>query len=231
MRVLDLGATACSQASVVGVSDEETWALRIRHGAGGAVVERTAVAQGRSLADIRSVCQGGGGGSGRGSCRSRCAGAGCDGDGGTVHVEFLLAVEPGPGEDDIAGRNVGRNVEVKVLQAGVLAALAMGAVALPGCRDLEGIALVDGEADLAGSAVVIADAGEVEVLLAAGGPGGHGGTLRGAEELEVAAAGEGVFTTAAVVGKLEAFVGGIGAVRVVGCTEGWRVVELHVSEG
>ncbi len=107
----------------------------------------------------------------------------------------------------------------------------MGAVALPGGGDLEGLALVDGEADLAGAAVVVADAGHVEVLLAARGPAGDGGTLGRAEELEVAAAGVGVFTPAAVVGELEALVGGVGAVRVVFCGEGRRVDELHVSEG
>jgi len=158
------------------------------------------------------------------------AGAGCDGNGSTIHVELLLAVEPGPSEDDVAGRDVSRHGEVKVLLADVLDALAVGAVALPGCSDLEGAAFVDREADLTGSTVVVADAADVEVLLAAGGPGGYWSTLGRAEELEVATAGVGVFAAAAVVGELEAVICRVGSVRVVGSHEGGRVVELHVSK-
>ena len=55
--------------------------------------------------------------------------------------------------------------------------------------------------------------------------------MGGAEELEVAAAGERVFAAAAVEWELEAVVGGVGAVRIVGCAEGGGIVELHVSEG
>ena len=165
------------------------------------------------------------------SGRSRSgAGAGCDGDGSAVHVELLLAVEPGPSEDDIAGWDVSGDCEVKVLLADVLRALAVGTVALPGCSDLEGVAFVDREADLTGSTVVVADAAEVEVLLTAGGPGGYWGTLGRAEELEIATARVGVFAAAAVVRELKAVIGRVGSVRVVGCHEGGRVVELHVSE-
>lgn len=232
--VFDLGDATHGRAAVVGVGDEEIGTLGVRDGSrGGAVGQRAAVAQVGCLAGARRSGQVGGyGRRGRGSgWGGGGAIAGVDGDGSAVHVEFLLAVEPGPGEDGVAGGDIGGDVEVEVLLAGVFAALAVGAVALPGRGDLEGFAFVDGEADLAGPAVVVADAGHVEVLFASGGPGGYRCTLRGAELLEIATAGVDVFTAAAVVGELEALIGGIGQMRVVGRTEGRRVNELHVSEG
>lgn len=227
--VFDLGDSTYGRAAIVGVGDEEIWTLGVRYGSrSSAVGKSAAVAQVGCLARARSGQVGGYGRRGRGRGG---AVAGGDGDGSAVHVEFLLAVEPGPREDDVAGWDISWDVEVEVLQAGVLAALSVGAVALPGSGDLEGFAFVDGETDLAGPAVVVADAGHVEVLFASGGPGGYWCTLGGAQLLEVATAGVDVFTAAAVVGELEALIGGIREMGVVGRTEGRRVDELHVSEG
>ena len=205
------------------IREEESWTRHVRNGRGTGL-KRFAVpevgARGE-VAAMRSLSLGGGG--------RRGAGAGRDGDGGAVHVEFLLAVEPGPAEDDIARGHISRDVEVEVLKRGVLTSLAVRAVAFPGGSDLPCVALVDGEADLAGSAVVVADTGQVEVLLAASGPGSDRGTLRGTELLEVATAVGRVFAATAVVRELEALVGRIGTVGVIDRAERGWVDELHVS--
>ena len=129
----------------------------------------------------------------------------------------------------------------------------MRTVALVGGRDLEGLAGVDGEADLAGAAPVVADARQAvtysvnrvfgpvmtcsvlvenipEVLRAARCPRRDGGALRCAQEVEVASTWERRLATAAVEGILEVGVDGVGAVRVVGGAKGRGVVELHVGQ-
>lgn len=65
-----------------------------------------------------------------------------------------------PRKDDVPGRNVGRDGEVEGLAVGAFAAVAVRAVAWVGGGDLEGLAGVDGEADLAGAAPVVAYASQ-----------------------------------------------------------------------
>ena len=71
-----------------------------------------------------------------------------------------------PSKDSFSKRHVGRDREVKVLPVGVVSAIAMRAVSFVRRRDLEALALIDGEADLAGPAVVVTDAGDANYLAA-----------------------------------------------------------------
>lgn len=72
----------------------------------------------------------------------------------------VCGTEDLPGKDDVAGWNVGWDGEIKGLAVGAFAAVAVRTVTLVGGGDLEGLAGVDGEADLAGAAPVVADAGQ-----------------------------------------------------------------------
>jgi len=72
----------------------------------------------------------------------------------------VCGTEDLPGKDDVAGRDVGWDSEIEGLAVGAFAAVTVRAVALVGGGDLEGLAGVDGEADLAGAAPVVADAGQ-----------------------------------------------------------------------
>lgn len=56
--------------------------------------------------------------------------------------------------------HVGRDREVEVLAVGVVSAVAMRAVSFVRRRNLEALALIDGEAHLARTAVVVADPGD-----------------------------------------------------------------------
>jgi len=69
-------------------------------------------------------------------------GWGGDVDGGAVHVQFLLAVVPDPGEDLGARGEVRGDGEGEDLAGGVGAGGAVGAVAFVGGGDLEGLACV-----------------------------------------------------------------------------------------
>lgn len=73
---------------------------------------------------------------------------------------YVCEAEDVPGKHHVAGRNIGRDGKGKGLAVCSLAALAVRAVAVVGGGDLEGLAGVDGEADLAGAAPVVADAGQ-----------------------------------------------------------------------
>jgi hypothetical protein len=144
-------------------------------------------------------------------------------DGGTVHVHLAVAnlVEPGPGEDGLAGGGVGGDGEVE-------AALALdGAVANVGVDGSEGGALVVGEGDLAAAALVGRAADDGHVVGLAGSKVGGGGTGRGAEEAVVTLAGE---VTAADGGGHVA-VDVAGGVGVELGLEGSGEAHLHVGGG
>ena len=81
----------------------------------------------------------------------------------------------------------------------------MGTITLIRRRDLESLAAIRAEADLAAAAVVVPDAGDVPALLGAGLPGRGGSALRCVEEGGVAVAGvfPSVVSAAAVVIILE----------------------------
>lgn len=98
---------------------------------------------------------------------------------------------------------------------------------------MESVAFVGAEADLAGSAVMIADAADVPVGGLTGFPSGSRSTLRCAEERGVAAAWilPTVVLAAAVVWILEVWIRFGGTVRIVGGVERSGIVELHMSEG
>ena len=111
-----------------------------------------------------------------------------DGDRGAVHVHLAVAgvVEPGPGEDGIAGFGVGGDGEVE----GLVAARLVDAAALDRLDDLEGLSAVVRNRELAGTTFVRRAAGEAELLLAACRPGGRRRTSGSSEVLEVTLAGE-----------------------------------------
>ncbi len=76
-------------------------------------------------------------------------------------VEGNSGVEIGlPGENHIAGRNVGGDGEVEFLAVGRTPAVTVRTISFEGGGYLEGLAAIDGEADLTGSAVVVAAAGQ-----------------------------------------------------------------------
>lgn len=187
----------------------------------------------------RISCGGRGWLSRRGGGGRCCLGGGCsdcrrhwllgsaffrDGDSSAVHVELLLAVDPSPSEDDIASRNVRGNGEVEVLAVRAITSVSVWAVPFVARRNLEGGSLVDAEADLARSAIVVADAGDVEVLLTASGPGSDGRSFGKFDEVKVAAAWHRRSASAAAVWVVEERVTGTCSVGIIRRVEGSWIV-------
>lgn len=95
-------------------------------------------------------------------------------------------------------------------------------------RDLERLPLVGGEADLAAASVMVRDAGELEALTAAGGPGRDGGALRVSKEGESALTGLRIEVATAIVWIVDLVVH-LGCVRIVGAAKRWWGGQVHVS--
>ena len=163
-------------------------------------------------------------GVGRGVTRRR------DGDSRTVHVEFLLAIEPGPCKNNIASWHVCGNGEVEGLLRRIDAAIAMRAVTFKRLGHLERGAVVDRETDLTRSAVVIADARQSEVLRAPSSPCGNRCSLRCAQLFKIPTARERRLLAAAIKRVVEFRVCGTDEVWIVGGAKGRGRVQVHVSQ-
>jgi hypothetical protein len=113
-------------------------------------------------------------------------GASSDGDGSAVHVHLTVAnvVEPGPGEDGIAGRSIRGDSE------GVGALAGGGAVSDVRVDDVPGAASVVGERGLTAATAVVGTTVDGEALRRASSPLSSRLALRRTEEGVVTLAGE-----------------------------------------
>lgn len=162
---------------------------------------------------------------------------------GTIHIEFLLPIDPRPGEEGtLSAWDVAGNGEVKSLSARVRSAISQRAVALPCRSDLEGLASISRKSDLAASAVMGSTdgvllgslnllAGESEVDFLSRSPSNDWCPFVGIQEVEVALAWTGDLLTATPIGVVEIRIGLALRVRVVVTLESGWVEEMHVSEG
>ena len=151
--------------------------------------------------------------------------AAADGDGRAVHVHLAVAlpVEPGPGEEHLAGGRVAGQGE------GVARVAGDGAVADVRVDDLPGAATVVGDGGLAAAALVGGVAGDGHAVAAARGPRCDGLARGSAQELVGALAGEVIATRAQ--GRADVVVDVGASVGVVGGAEGGRALHLHVGVG
>lgn len=101
-----------------------------------------------------------------------------DSNGCAVHVELLFTVDPRPSKDDVTGGNVCRDGEVEILAVRAVSIVSVWTIAFVARGHLKRGPLVNAEAHLTASAVVVADASQVEILHAAGGPGRNWSTFR-----------------------------------------------------
>ncbi|KAI6769720.1 hypothetical protein HG530_004349 [Fusarium avenaceum] len=207
-----LGTSALGTSSLLGVvADIGTGVGELKIGSllGGAAVANVGDKH------LRAVAHG----------RCTLTGASTNGDGGTVHVHLTVTnlVEPGPGEDGLAGGSVTGNLEV---EGGSTSA---GAVADVGVDDLPRLTLIKGERGLATATTVVSTTGDAHVVGITSCPVSNRSTLRGTEERVVALAGEvgaaGLKRSGHAVVDVAASVGvGLGF-------EGGRVDHLHMCLG